>query len=376
MSDSALKNTKLEAEENRLLSVVEHWLPRIEVAGIASATARAVIQRAGVWENWLRVWSAEGERHADMAAEALARGHKITAGEAYARASLFYHFGQFMAFDDLDAKAAASASKVELFRLALPLLDPPGEIIEIPFESGILRACLRLPHGRGKHPLAVLIPGSDSTKEEFPAFERHFLARGIATLSMDGPGQGEGRSLGPLRPDFASAVVAVIVAIEGRPELSGARALVGMAFGGFLALRAAATVEKLAGVASINGFFDLGSFWDSLPKVYQDNMTYALGGDSAERARQFTLARSQGIAAPALIIHGARDKIFPASEAQRCAEVCLRGAQVHVLAEGNHVCNNVPWLYRPLVADWVADRFPTTDTPEGQSTGGLDDSPP
>ncbi len=274
--------------ENRLLSVVEHWLPRMEVAGIPSATAKAVIESAGVWENWLPAWSAEGDRHAAMGAEALAAGRKITAGEAFARASLFYHFGQFMAFEDLVAKEKAAARKVELYRKAAPLLEVPGELIEVPFEGGVLRGCLRLPREAGPHPLALIVPGSDSTKEEFPAFERHFLIRGMATLSLDGPGQGEGRAHGHLRADIASAIAAAIPAVSGKPGLSGAVGLVGMAFGGFLALRAASALEGLVGVISINGFYDLGALWPTLPKVYQDNMTFALGGAfeqlSVERA--------------------------------------------------------------------------------------------
>lgn len=345
-------------QENRLLSVVEHWLPRIEVAGIPSATARAVIDHAGVWENWLASWCEAGERHAEMAARALAQGRETTAGEAYARASLFYHFGQFMAFDDLSAKARASARKVELYRLAAPLLSPPGEIVDIPFEGGVMRGCLRLPKGSGHYPLALIIPGSDSTKEEFPAFEQHFHTRGIATLSLDGPGQGEGRSFGALRPDIGSAVAAAMEFIKGRRELSGQVGLVGMAFGGFLALRAAAAVRGLVGVVSINGFFDLGGFWDDLPQVYRDNMRFALGGDNVrERAEQFTLSGHDAPKAPALILHGARDKIFPPSEAEKCAEVCPPGTELHVFADGNHVCNNIPWLYRPLVADWLKARF-------------------
>ena len=82
-----------------------------------------MIDRAGTWDNWLPAWSAEGERHAALADQALAAGHRLTAGEGLARASLFYHFGQFMAFDDLDAKAAAAARKVALFRRALKSAD-------------------------------------------------------------------------------------------------------------------------------------------------------------------------------------------------------------------------------------------------------------
>jgi dienelactone hydrolase len=346
------------APENRLLSVVEHWLPRIEVAGIPSATAKAVIESAGAWENWLTAWSTEGERHADMAVAAAGAGRHLTAGEAYARASLFYHFGQFMAFDDLAAKARAAARKVELFRLAAPLLDPPSERVDISFEGGTLHAYLRLPSAAGSYPLALIIPGSDSTKEEFPAFERHFLARGIATLSLDGPGQGEGRSHGPLRSDIGDVVGAALRAVRGKPGLTGAAGLVGMAFGGFLALRAAATIPELVGVVSINGFFDLGALWPSLPRVYQDNMTFALGGDDVEtRARVFTLEGAAGPTMPALILHGGRDRIFPPTEATRCEAFCRGDVDLDVFPTGNHVCNNIPWLYRPLVADWLAEAF-------------------
>lgn len=348
----------MDQRENRLLSVVEHWLPRIEVAGISSATAMTVIERAGVWENWLSAWSEEGKRHAEMGDAAMAAGRHVTAGEAYARASLFYHFGQFMAFDDLVAKTEAAAKKVRLYRTAVQLLDPAGEIVDIPFEGGELHACLRIPKSDGALPLAVIIPGSDSTKEEFPALEKHFHARGIATLSMDGPGQGEGRSFGPLRPDFGPAVAAAIKSMAGREGLSGQVGLVGMAFGGFLALRAAASLPDIAGVVSINGFFDLGSFWSDLPQVYRDNMRFALGGEDVfERAGRFTLRDCQAPDAPALILHGGRDKIFPPSEAEKCAGLCKREAEVHVFHEGNHVCNNIPWLYRPLVADWLSARF-------------------
>ncbi len=344
--------------ENRLASVVEHWLPRMEVAGILSVTARAVIERAGVWQKWLSTWSEEGERQAELGDMALAVGRHITAGEAYARASLFYHFGQFMAFEDLEAKARAAARKVELYRLAAPLLDPPAEMIAVPFEGGVLQASLRIPKGESRYPLALIIPGSDSTKEEFPAFERHFHARGVATMSFDGPGQGEGRSMGALRPDIGPAVQAAITSVEAHPRLSGKVALVGMAFGGFLALRAAASVPTAAGIVSINGFFDLGGFWGELPQVYRDNMRFSLGGeDVRERADCFTLRGCAPPTVPALILHGGRDRIFPPSEAAKCADICSRGAGLHIFEEGNHVCNNIPWLYRPLVADWVAERL-------------------
>ncbi len=298
-----------------------------------------------------------------MAAKALSEGHRLTAGEAYARASLFLHFAQFMAFEDPAAKAAAAARKVALFALAAPLLDPPAERIEVPFEGGHLRGWLRLPQGPAPHPLALIIPGSDSTKEEFPAFEKHFLSRRIATLSFDGPGQGEGRALGYLRPDFGPAVAAMLGGVADRQELSDKRVLVGMAFGGFLALRAASRVQGLSGVCSINGFHDLGAFWSVLPQVYRDNMRHTLGPDDTEaKARTFTLRGQPQPAVPMLVLHGGRDRIFPPDEARRCADLAP-DATLHIFPDGNHVCNNIPWHYRPMVADWCADRCGLTSAP-------------
>jgi len=55
--------------ENRLIEVAGHWLPRMEAAGIPSATAQAVIEAAGAWPNWCKAWSEAGARHAAISGE-------------------------------------------------------------------------------------------------------------------------------------------------------------------------------------------------------------------------------------------------------------------------------------------------------------------
>ncbi|ADZ69475.1 alpha/beta hydrolase family protein [Polymorphum gilvum] len=347
--------------ENRLEAVAGHWLPRMEVAGIASATARAIMAEAGAWANWCRAWTAAGDRHLALAEEAEAKGRRVTAGDGYARAALLYHFAQFMFFDDPDQKASANARKLAAFRRAAPLLDPPADLVAIPFEGGHLRASLRRPAGQEPVDAVILVPGSDSTKEEFPALEAHFLKRGLATLSLDGPGQGEGRAFGPLRADIGGAVSAAAAFLRGQPGLSGRLGLMGMAFGGNLALRAATAVPDLAGVVSVNGFHDLAAMWPTFPQVYRDNMRFALGATSAEAAFEaaaaFTLAGVPAPECPVLVLHGARDTIFPPVEAQRQVDWAGARSELHVFPEGNHVCNNIAWLYRPLVADWLAERL-------------------
>lgn len=344
--------------DSKLLAVVEHWLPRMEVGGVPGPMARTIIERAGDWSGWLDAWCDAAAEQEQLAETALARGWLLTAGEGFARAALLCHFGQFMAFEDLARKERVAAQKCALYRRAAPLLSPPAEYRSFQTGSGVVNGYLRLPRQSDPVPLVLIVPGSDSTKEEFPLLEQVFLSRGMATLSLDGPGQGEGRSLGPLRPDISAELAAVLAQLDGDARLSGQKALVGMAFGGFLALRAACRLDDLAAVVSINGFADLGSFAADMPQVYRDNMTYALGtSDVIGRARDFTLAGAGRVRAPALILHGALDRIFPPDQAHVAADYCDETPDVRILQVGNHVCNNIAWYYRPLVADWVGEKL-------------------
>ena len=50
----------------------------------------------------------------------------------------------------------------------------------------------------------LLLSGLDSTKEELRSTEQTFLDRGLATFSVDGPGQGEAEYDLPIRGDWAA----------------------------------------------------------------------------------------------------------------------------------------------------------------------------
>jgi len=345
---------------DRLQQVVEHWMPRIQTAGITSMDALRLTGEAGEWRHWCAAWSREAERHIALAEEAEARGRLITAGEAYIRAALFFHFAQFMFFDDLTQKHRAAQRKVEAYRRAAPLLLPAAKPIAIPFSDGVLYGYLRRPEVEAAS-LVIIISGSDSTKEEFASLEEHFLRRNLATFSFDGPGQGEGRRQGYLTPDWAPVLTAVAELLADEPGLNGRIGMMGMAFGGHLALQGAAAISSLEALVCMNGFYDMGSFWDGLPEVYRANMCYSLSGANSDEtrthARRFTLAGTPPPSCPTLIIHGARDKIFPLEDARRIANHIGSLAEMVEYPEGNHVCNNIAYKYRPLMADWLAGRL-------------------
>jgi len=48
--------------------------------------------------------------------------------------------------------------------------------------------------------------------------------------------------------------------------------------------------------------------------------------------------------------------LIPWEQTQRIATEAQRGEFV-LYEEGNHVCNNIPYGYRPLTADWLREQL-------------------
>ena len=112
----------------------------------------------------------------DRSREALENGFERSAGHHLTTAAVCYHFGKFLFCEYPDEMRAAHMKAVECRTLALPHLGPPGERFEIPYEGKNLFANLRRPGGVARPPVVILVPGMDSTKEEFHYAEQLFLA--------------------------------------------------------------------------------------------------------------------------------------------------------------------------------------------------------
>ena len=144
------------------------------------------------WDEWFSYWTGLGDIYERLAGEALARNRRQSAGELFWQACLSHHYAQFLWFHDPVRRDEGQMRKVALYREAAPLFAAPAIRFDLPFDGFAIPGYLRLPPGTsGSLPVVIVLGGLESTKEESYRFENLCLARGLATCTFDGPGQGE-----------------------------------------------------------------------------------------------------------------------------------------------------------------------------------------
>lgn len=346
----------------RVQAAIDNWGPRFTSQGVDYNDFVRTTAQIERWEEWLDAWCATADMHAGLARQAEAADRRLTAGEAYVRAALCYHFAAFVWLLDVERHRTAAGKAVASLYAAHRLLDPTAERVEASFDEGTVVGNLRRPIDHGRPPLVLLLPGLDSTKEEFFNWENVFLRRGMATLSLEGPGQGETGYTTNIRPDYEVAVAAMLDELTERDDVDLDRVgVVGVSLGGYYAPRAAAFEPRIRAAAAIGGPYNFGACWSGLPSLTRETFVHHSGAanevDGAEKARQLNL---DGIASrirqPLLVVFGKRDRLIPWQQAERVAAEAPQ-AELVMYPEGNHVCNNIPYKYRPLVADWMREQL-------------------
>jgi pimeloyl-ACP methyl ester carboxylesterase len=212
------------------------------------------------------------DRIADLGETSLRAGHKISAKEAFLRASNYYRMAEFFLRDDPfnnpDVVGLIKRSR-ETFLQAAQFFDGPVEDVRIPYGDGALPAYLFFVDGSGKPRQTIVYNnGFDSTREEaWGAIAAAALRRGHNVIAFDGPGRGqalrEDRQF--FRPDWEAVMTPVLDYAATRTEFAKDKiALFGYSLGAYLVARAAAFDKRIGALILDNGMYD---FFDAITAI-------------------------------------------------------------------------------------------------------------
>lgn len=269
--------------------------------GEVIVTANAIPE--GDEDAWLTQWEATAARVANIGEQSLAAGHRVSAREAFFRASNYYRTAEFFKREhpvgDADV-ARLSGRSTQTFIQAAQLLDTPFEVIAIPYEGTTLPGYLLLADHSGKpRPTIIYNNGFDSTQEEsYVAIGASALRRGYNLLAFDGPGQGAvmRESQIVFRHDWEKVVTPVIDFALTRREIDpGKIALFGYSLGGYLVARAAAFDHRPAAIILDDGILDFYAAFERMLPPFALSWIHEDNDDAANRVLEMIMSLKTGV---------------------------------------------------------------------------------
>ncbi|WP_211748207.1 alpha/beta fold hydrolase [Paenibacillus sp. Marseille-Q4541] len=360
-------------------------------------TAAAIPE--GDEEAWMREWKASADRIYQRGKYSIEYGDKISAREAFLRASAYYRSAEFYRrkdpLNDPHVLELFGLSR-EAFVKAGKLLDGPFEEISIPYGKDKLPGYLLLVDDSGKpRPTLIYTNGFDSTTEEgYYVIGASALRRGFNVILYDGPGTGRmiREKKVPFRPDWEAVLGPVMDYAETRPEVDMSKiVLFGYSMGGYLCARTAAFDHRPAAIVLDDGMTSFFATYPPLPEFlvewikagYDEQAipvlewikkhdTYArwalqngvwVFGTSNEpeyirKSEQFSLTTEDmhKIKSRTLILEGENDLVFKGQASKLASE--LKAPHKHVVMRnadgaGEHCHMGAMRLLHQTIFDWL-----------------------
>ena len=384
-------------------------------ADIGECLSTAYRIKESDFESWYNEWYKTAKRLHYYAKECLKLGHKISAKEAYLRASNYYRVAEFFIIDPNDVRSLQTwrLSK-ECFIRSTQHFSCTFKPIQIPYEQTKLPGYFFKVNDYFKNenkkekqrPILIVHGGFDSTLEELYFFAAApALERGYNCLAFEGPGQGGviREQKIPFRFDWEKVVTPVIdFLLENNEEYCFKKesiALMGISLGGYLAARAAAFEHRLSACILYNGVYDgrealessfppllLKSIEDGNEKVVNTVIEILMETDSnikfnikhgmwtfgidspyelVKKSSAFTLKEiASNIRCPTLVLDAEKDDSFP-GQPQKVynALTCPKKYTLFTVDEGaeEHCQSGAPSLSNQRIFDWLDETFKIYD---------------
>jgi cephalosporin-C deacetylase-like acetyl esterase len=282
-------------------------------------------------DEWAAAFMGVGDGYV-AEAKSLEATDPAKANADYIRAWRIYSFGRWPV-PVSPGKQKSYAKAVEAFLAHTKFLDPPLQVVRIPFAGKEIVGYLRLPKdAHGPVPLVIAVNGLDSRKEDLSEGFAGILPFGIGFLAVDGPGTGQA----PIKvSEHADRMLsAVIDYAQSRPEVDKNRlAIHGVSWGAYWATKMAIVERaRLRGASAqsppVDAFFQkdfltnslLGNreyLFDQVPALVSIIEGAKTIDDMAEIFPKLSLVK-QGLLgqpmAPMLIIGGVLDTQVPIAD--------------------------------------------------------------
>src|ERR1700719_2579453 len=188
-------------------------------------------------DEWAAAFSAVADRYMAQA-KALEATDPAKASATYVKAWHLYSFGRWPVPASA-GKQRAYAKALEAFLAHAKLMDPPLEVVRIPFEGSEIVGYLRLPKAsKVAVPVVIAISGLDSRKEDLSENFGAILPYGIGFIGIDSPGTGQA----PIKASETAERMfsRVIDYLQTRPDVDKTRIGVdGQSFGAYWATKLA-----------------------------------------------------------------------------------------------------------------------------------------
>jgi 2,6-dihydroxypseudooxynicotine hydrolase len=326
----------------------------------------------GGYRDWPTQWFKAGDQYLERGRKALADNYRQTAAQMMFTAAACYHLGGYMHHDIgrlLPEEKHSMLRAVEIYWEAAPLFSPPSALVEIPYDGTTLRPFLRLPAGVQRPPCVILIGGANSNMINMHAVSDYYLERGMATVGLDGPGQGEfvARTGRPCRVDaYGRALSAVADWATNDPRVDGQRiGIYGRATGSLLAMQAAAKDKRFKAVVAHPGAFAVANYFDQAFAhtlvSHRLEMCSFVGGKTLEEGErlcreELTLEHvASDVDFPILTVCSADDETMPTTESTILKDRVKGPVTVVTFPGKGH--GGPSRISLPLEADWMRDRL-------------------
>lgn len=342
-------------------------LQRLTGNGMDYADVVELYRQVDLGIYWSDAAEGLGDRNLERARSALEAGYPATAASWFRYAASCFRVGQVPLPDADGRKSRMFRKLIDAFGAAGELDSPPTEHVAIPWSGAALCGWLIRPdeHRHPSPPTVIIMGGFDGWREEYAVGAQYLVARGMAVLLMDGPGQGETRLFQRLTmsEDVASAFSSIVDWALADDRLGAAVAIWGNSMGGFLAALTATVDRRLAACVVNGGTIRPAEILERFPR-FISKVQPLLGIDDADEAAaalgRFELGPDDlaRLSSPLLVLHGTPDQVFLIENARALYDGATSTDKTfEEWPDGDHCIYNHSHEKHTIVADWLADRL-------------------